>query len=76
MAKVKFIATTLTSKGRFGKGDVSNDFTESEAKELQRLSSVESPAPTVKKVVEKAPEKVAKKATKKKVVKDESKDLS
>ena len=68
MAKVKFIATTLTSKGRFGKGDVSNDFTEAEAKDLQRLSSVESPAPTVK--------KVAKKATKKKVVKDESKDLS
>ena len=50
MAKVTFIATTLTSKGRFGKGDVSNLFTDAEAKDLQRLSSVENPAPTVKEV--------------------------
>jgi len=65
MAKVKFIATTLTRKGRFGKGDVV-EFPTDEAKELQRLSSVESLAPTVK--------KVAKKATVKKAEKDESKD--
>jgi len=64
MAKVKFIATTLTSKGRFGKGDTSNLFSDEEAKELQRLSSVESPTPTVKKAeVKKKPK--AKKETKK-----------
>ena len=49
MAKVTFIGTTLTSKGRFHKGDVSNLFTDAEAKDLQRLNSVESPAPTMKK---------------------------
>ena len=65
MPTVKFIATTLTSKGRFGKGDVSNLFTDEEAKELQRLSSVESPAPTVKK-----------QKKNKKVNKDESKETS
>lgn len=71
MAKVKFIATTLTRKGRFGKGDVI-DFPEAEAKELQRLSSVtafESPAPTVEK-------KIVEKKTRKKVEADESKDES
>lgn len=67
MAQVKFIATTLTSKGRFGKGDVSNLFTDEEAKDLQRLSSVETPAPTVKK---------PKKPKAKKKVSDESKELS
>lgn len=46
MAKVTFIATTLTSKGRFIKGQ-SKDFPADEAKELQRLSTVENPAPTV-----------------------------
>ena len=48
MAKVKFIGTTLTTKGRFDKGDI-GEFPTDEAKELQRLSSVESPTPTVKK---------------------------
>jgi len=61
MAKVTFIATTITSKGRFEKGDTA-DFSAEEAKELQRLSSVESPKATVKK------------AGKKKAVKDEPKD--
>lgn len=71
MAKVKFIATTLTRKGRFGNGQVV-DFPEDEAKDLCRLSSViavKSPASTVKK-------KTAPKKTVKKVEEDESKDLS
>lgn len=42
MPKVTFIATTLTNKGRFEAGE-SADFTEAQAKDLQRLSSVESP---------------------------------
>ena len=70
MAKVEFIATTLTSKGRFGKGDVSNLFTDEEAKDLQRLSSVKSPKNTTVK------QKVKVKTKKKKVSKDESKKLS
>lgn len=53
MAKVKFTGTTLTAKGRFIKGE-SCDFPEKEAKELQRLSTVESPTPTVKKADKKA----------------------
>ena len=65
MATVKFTAMTVTSRGRFLKGDVSNLFTDAEAKELQRLSSVESPEPVSK------PKK-----SKKKVVKDESEDVS
>lgn len=40
MPKVKFIGTTLTSKGRFEAGE-SADFTVAEAKDLQRLSTVE-----------------------------------
>lgn len=71
MAQVKFIATTLTSRGRFVKGDVSNLFTDDEAKDLQRLSSVESPnVSTMKK------SKPVKKTDKKKVETDESKDIS
>jgi hypothetical protein len=46
--KVTFLATTITSKGRFERGDVV-DFPEQEAKDLQRLTTVESPAPSVKK---------------------------
>ncbi len=69
--KVEFTATTLTSKGRFGKGDVSNLFTDKEAKDLQRLSSVKSPAPTVKK-----PKAKVKIEAKKEKVKDEPKDIS
>ena len=46
MAKVKFLATTITSKGRFEAGQEA-DFPADEAKELQRLTSVESA--TVKK---------------------------
>lgn len=45
MAKVEFLATTLTKKGRFVRGDI-EDFPADEAKELQRLSSVKSPAKT------------------------------
>ena len=69
MAKVEFIATTLTSKGKFIKGDVI-EFTEAEAKDLQRLSSVKNPTPTVKKP------KPTKKKAEKKVEENESKDLS
>lgn len=64
MAKVTFISTTITSKGRYDRGE-SESFPEDEAKELQRLSSVESPE--VKK-------KVSKPRAKK--VKDESKAVS
>lgn len=63
MATVKFLGTTLTAKGMFTKGDSSNLFTEDEAKDLQRLSTVESPEPTT--VKKKAPTK------KKKVKKDD-----
>jgi len=63
--KITFIATTLTRKGRFGKGDVV-DFPADEAKELQRLSSVESPAPTIKKT----------RKSKVKKVENEPKDIS
>ena len=69
--KVEFTATTLTSKGRFGKGDVSSLFTDKEAKELQRLSSVKSPAPPVKKSKAKV-----KAEAKKEKVNDEPKDIS
>ena len=67
MLKVKFLAPTLTRKGRFNKGDVA-DFPENEVKDLQKLSSVESPAPTESSA---PPVKTVKK--KKKVVRDESK---
>ncbi len=43
MAKVKFLSTTITSKGRFEAGQ-EIDFPADEAKELQRLTSVESPS--------------------------------
>ena len=56
MAKVTFIATTLTSKGRFEAGE-SCEFTEAEAKDLQRLTSVESETPTLKKEVVKKSKK-------------------
>jgi len=62
MLKVKFLGTTITSKGRFEKGDEIS-FPIDEAKDLQRLKSVESPAPTVRK-------------SKKKVVEDEPKEDS
>ena len=66
MAKVTFIGTTVTSKGIFRKGESSNLFTDEEAKDLQRLSTVESPeAPTVKEEPKK------KRSRKKKVEKDE-----
>jgi hypothetical protein len=64
MVKVEFIGETITNKGHFRKGD-SEMFSKDEAKALQRLSTVKSPAPTVKK------EKPSKK-----VEKDESKDNS
>ena len=71
MAQVKFIATTLTSKGRFGKGDVSNLFTDEEANDLQRLISVENPVPTVEETEVKKPKaKVKTKAKKKEVLTD------
>jgi len=67
MAKVEFLATTLTSRGRFEKGEVA-DFPDAEAKDLQRLSSVKSgktstvkeeKKPSVKKeAVKKSAEKV------------------
>jgi len=54
MTKVTFTGTTLTSKGRFIKGETCNKFTEDEAKDLQRLSTVESPeTPTIDKDAEK-----------------------
>ena len=52
MTRVTFIATTITSKGTFYKGD-SIEFPASEAKDLQKLCSVESPTPTVKKTPKK-----------------------
>lgn len=63
MAVVKFNATTLTSKGRFGKGAVSNVFTDEEAKDLQRLSSVESPTPTLEDKPKKKKKKDVQKST-------------
>jgi hypothetical protein len=49
MAKVEFIAKTITARGVFERGESSSDFTDEEAKELQKLSSVKSPTPTVNK---------------------------
>jgi len=63
MAKVEFIGITLTRKGRFIAGQ-SSDFPEKEAKELQRLSTVKNPKPTVKKKDEKPAKSEAKKASK------------
>ena len=65
MAKVKFLATTLTSRGRFEKGD-SHEFTEAEAKDLRRLTSVESETPTInKKKVKKVKKDDSEKSTEK-----------
>ena len=68
MAKVKFLATTLTSKGRFEAGET-GEFTEAMAKDLQRLSTVESPEVSTVKSEEKP-------KSKKKVKKNESKEPS
>ena len=70
MAKVKFLATTLTSKGRFEAGET-GEFTEAMAKDLQRLTTVESPTevPAIK-------EEELPKPEKKKVKKYESKKSS
>ena len=57
MPRVTFIATTITSKGRFDAGQIV-DFPSEEAKALQTLSTVESP----KEAVKEKPKKTSKKA--------------